>query len=87
MQLIGAHLSFKDPKQLLGIVEYLIEIKGNIAALFVGAPQNTTRKEINKDLIIEAHKLAKANNIYIDKFIVHSSYLVNLANSDSKFRE
>lgn len=48
---------------------------------YTGAPQNTIRRNIDYNLVQEAIKLVKENNIYYKNIICHAPYIINLANN------
>ena len=77
--IIGSHVSFGS-KGLLGSVEEALSYGANTFMFYTGAPQNTIRKDINKEAVIKAQELMKANNIDINKVICHAPYIINLAN-------
>ena len=79
--IIGAHVSFKNDKQLLGCVQEALSYKANTFMFYTGAPQNTNRLGIKDELTLEAYKLMKENNIDLNNVIVHAPYIVNLSNS------
>ena len=79
--IIGAHVSFKNDKQLLGCVQEALSYKANTFMFYTGAPQNTNRLGIKDELTLEAYKLMKENDIDLNNVIVHAPYIVNLANS------
>ena len=79
--IIGAHVSFKNDKQLLGCVQEALSYKANTFMFYTGAPQNTNRLGIKDELTLEAYNLMKENNIDLNNVIVHAPYIVNLANS------
>ncbi len=76
--IIGSHVSFSK-KGLLGCVIDTIEYGGNTFMFYTGAPQNTVRKEIDINLVNEAHQLMKENNIDINNVVCHAPYIINLA--------
>lgn len=78
--IIGSHVSF-GKEQLLGSVKEALSYGANTFMFYTGAPQNTIRKEIDKDLTSEALKLMSENNIDINNVICHAPYIVNLANN------
>lgn len=78
--IIGSHVSYKNNTGLLGSVKEALSYGANTFMFYTGAPQNTTRGEINDSLTLEAYKLMKENNIDLEKVIVHAPYIVNLAN-------
>lgn len=77
--IIGSHVSF-GPKQLLGSVREAISYGANTFMFYTGAPQNTIRKDIHQELILEAKKLMQENNIDINNIVCHAPYIINLAN-------
>lgn len=78
--IIGSHVSFLKEKQLLGSVLEALSYGSNTFMIYTGAPQNTIRMEINKDLTNKAHQLMKSKKIDIKHVIVHAPYIINLAN-------
>lgn len=79
MLLIGSHVSFGS-NQLLGSVKEALSYGANSLMIYTGAPQNTLRSPINKNLTDEAHLLMKESNIDQNNLICHAPYIVNLAN-------
>lgn len=77
--IIGSHVSF-GPKQLLGSVREAVSYGANTFMFYTGAPQNTIRKDIDQELILEAKKLMQENNIDINNIVCHAPYIINLAN-------
>ncbi|MDD4809403.1 MAG: deoxyribonuclease IV, partial [Bacilli bacterium] len=55
----------------------------NTLMLYTGAPQNTNRVPINKELTLKAHQLMAEYNIDIDNLVVHAPYIINPANTDN----
>ena len=47
--------------------------------IYTGPPQNSIRKKIDSQNVIEAHALLKMNNIISENCIVHAPYIINLA--------
>lgn len=78
--IIGSHVSFTKEKQLLGSLEEALSYKANTFMFYTGAPQNTTRCQINDDLTNKALQKMKENNIDINNIIIHAPYIINLAN-------
>ncbi|MDD3187590.1 MAG: deoxyribonuclease IV [Bacilli bacterium] len=78
--IIGSHVSFKKEEQLLGSLKEALSYKANTFMLYTGAPQNTNRQPINKELTLKAQSLMKENNIDINNLVVHAPYIINLAN-------
>lgn len=87
MLTIGSHVNF-GKNQLLGCVEQTIDYNANTFMFYTGAPQNTMRSNLDKELTSKALKLMKDNNIDINNVICHAPYIVNLANNKEvdKFR-
>ena len=77
--IIGSHVSFNNG--LLGSVKEAISYNANTFMFYTGAPQNTIRKEINVNNVIEAHNLMKEYGINIENVICHAPYIINLANN------
>lgn len=77
--IIGSHVSFKSDG-LLGSVKEALSYGANTFMFYTGAPQNTIRKPIDKDITLQAHNLMKDNNIDIHNIICHAPYIINLAN-------
>lgn len=77
--IIGSHVSFNNG--LLGSVKEAISYNANTFMFYTGAPQNTIRKEINVNNVIEAHNLMKEAGINIENVICHAPYIINLANN------
>ena len=81
--IIGSHVSYKNDSQLLGSVKEAISYGENTFMFYTGAPQNTNRGVIKKELTSEAYAVMKDNNIDINNVVVHAPYIVNLANIDN----
>ena len=82
MLIIGSHVGFNKDSQVLGSLEEALSYGANTFMFYTGAPQNTKRCEINKDLVLDAKELCKSNNIDYSKVIVHAPYIINLASPD-----
>ena len=80
--LIGSHVSMKAPEYLVGSIKEALQYDANSFMIYTGAPQSTTRTEIQNLKIAEFKKIAKQNNIYIENVIVHAPYILNLATAD-----
>lgn len=78
--IIGSHVSFGS-NQMLGSVKEAISYGANTFMFYTGAPQNTIRKEIDKNLLKEAKDLMEENGIDINHVICHAPYIINLANN------
>ena len=79
---IGSHVSFKKDTQLLGSLDEALSYGSTTFMFYTGAPQNTNRISLNKDLTLKALTKMKENDIDINDVIVHAPYIINLANSD-----
>ena len=82
--IIGSHVTYKKDTQLLGSVKEALSYGANTFMFYTGAPQNTIRHNIDKNLTEQAHQLMKDNNIDINNVIVHAPYIINMA-SDNDF--
>ena len=77
--IIGSHVSF-NKKGLLGSVEEALSYGANTFMFYTGAPQNTLRKDIDREIVLKAHNLMKESGINIENVICHAPYIINLAN-------
>ncbi len=82
--IIGSHVSYKSDTGLVGSVEEALRYGSNTFMFYTGAPQNTNRSKIDKDITNRAYEIMKDNDIDINNVIVHAPYIVNLCN-DEKF--
>lgn len=80
--LIGSHVSMSGPDYFLGSVKEAISYNANTLMFYTGAPQNSKRTPLINCKIEEGLKLAKENNLEIDKFVCHAPYIINLGNPD-----
>lgn len=78
--IIGSHVSFNKDAQMIGSIEEALSYKANTFMFYTGAPQNTNRCDINRDLLDKAKLMLKDNNININNVVVHAPYIINLAN-------
>ena len=83
---IGSHVSNKGDEMLVGSVIEALSYNANSFMVYLGAPQNTYRKEIDRLNIPEMIRLIKENNIKAEDIIIHAPYIVNLAQSDETKR-
>lgn len=79
---IGCHVGNSGDKMLVGSVTEALSYNANCFMVYLGAPQNTYRKEIERLNIPEMTEIIKENNIKAKDIIVHAPYIVNLAQSD-----
>ena len=79
--IIGSHVSFgKD--QLLASAQAAVSFGANTFMFYTGAPQNTIRAELKRDITEKAWEYMKENNIDINNVICHAPYIINLANKE-----
>jgi deoxyribonuclease IV len=76
---IGSHVSMSGKEMLFASAKEAVSYQANTFMVYTGAPQNTRRKEI-ADLNIEAAQKYMQEH-QIKDFVVHSPYIINLANS------
>ena len=79
--IIGSHVSFKKEEQLVGSIKEALSYGANTFMIYTGAPQNTNRVAINKELVVAGQELLKAENINPDHIVVHAPYIINVANN------
>ena len=82
--IIGSHVSYKNDTGLVGSVEEALKYGANTFMFYTGAPQNTRRGNIDKNITNRAYEIMKDNGIDINNVVVHAPYIVNLCN-DEKF--
>lgn len=82
--ILGSHVNF-GPEQLLSAAKQAISYNANTFMFYTGAPQNTIRKPIDKELTTKAHELMKENNIDLKNVVCHAPYIVNLANKEKNW--
>ena len=80
MLYIGSHVGFKKNSQLLGSLQEALSYGANTFMFYTGAPQNTSRYPILDGLTLEAMTLMKEHGFDYSKVVVHSPYIINLAN-------
>ena len=78
--IIGSHVDYKKDTGLYGSVLKALSFGSTTFMFYVGAPQNTKRCEVNKELTLKGWELMKQNNIDINNVIVHAPYIINMAN-------
>ena len=88
MLIIGGHVTFNKNSQILGSAKESLSYNANAFMFYTGAPQNTMRTPVDKEISLEAHALMAKNTINVDHVIVHAPYIVNLANriDESKYQ-
>ena len=82
--IIGSHVSFNKNEQLLGSVKEALSYDANTFMFYTGPTQSRLRYPIEDILSYEAYKLMLDNNINPNNVIVHSPYIINLANNVDK---
>ena len=82
MLYIGSHVGYNKNTGLMGSVMEALSYDANTFMFYTGAPQNTMRFPIDKDLKEKGLSLMKEHGMILDKVIVHAPYIINLANSD-----
>ncbi len=81
MLLIGSHVGYKKDTGLLGSVEEALSYGSTTFMFYTGAPQNTMRSPIDKELTAKAIELMNNSDIDYSKVVVHAPYIINLANN------
>jgi deoxyribonuclease-4 len=84
---LGCHVGNSGDEMLLGSVKEALSYKANCFMIYLGAPQNTYRKEVERLNIQGMHDILKENDINPEDIIVHAPYIVNLAQSDEVKRK
>ena len=82
--IIGSHVSYSKEEQLLGSVKEALSYDETTFMFYTGAPQNTNRLPINKELTEKAYQLMEEKGIDLKNIIVHAPYIINLANEGEK---
>ena len=82
MLLIGSHVGFNKATQMLGSLEEALSYGATTFMFYTGAPQNTTRSQIDETLTEKAKQKMKELGIDEEKIIVHAPYIVNLCNEE-----
>ena len=81
IMIIGSHVGFNKNDQLIGSIKEALSYGSTTFMFYTGAPQNTSRLPINKDLTLKAYDLLKENNIDLNNIVVHAPYIINPANN------
>ncbi|MBR0137515.1 MAG: deoxyribonuclease IV [Erysipelotrichaceae bacterium] len=79
---IGSHVSVEAPDYFLSAVKTALEYNANAFMIYTGAPQNSFRQPIEKLKIEEGRKLWEESGNDIKDVIIHSPYIINLANTE-----
>lgn len=80
---IGSHVSFNKQTQLLGSLKETLEYGANAFMFYTGAPQNTNRSSIDREITSLAHQAMDKEGILRENVIVHAPYIINLANREN----
>lgn len=85
--LIGSHVKFNSKGQLLESLNEALSYGSTTFMFYTGAPQNTTRSKISREITEKAKEVMKEHNMKIEDIIVHAPYIINLANDndDAKY--
>lgn len=83
---IGCHVSNNGKLMLAGSVGEALSYDANCFMVYLGAPQNTLRKDVNELNIDKMHEIIDKNGIKYSDVIVHAPYIVNLGNPDPEKR-
>ncbi len=85
--LIGSHVKFNSKGQLLESLNEALSYGSTTFMFYTGAPQNTIRSKISREITEKAKEVMKEHNIKIEDIIVHAPYIINLANDndDAKY--
>ena len=84
--LLGCHVSNSGSEMLLGSVKEALKYKANCFMVYLGPPQNTSRKEVSLLHIEDMKKELENNNMNIENVIIHAPYILNLAQSNEEKR-
>ena len=82
--IIGRHVPVKSPFFLLGAVQEAVSYEANSLMIFLGAPQNSYRRNLTELKALEFKQALIENKIGINNVIVHAPYILNLANTINK---
>lgn len=83
---IGSHVSNSGDEMLALAASQAVKFKENCFMIYLGAPQNTYRKDLLKMNVSKFKDIIDKNNIKIEDVIVHAPYIVNLAQGNPEKR-
>ncbi len=83
MLYIGSHVGFNKKTQIKGSLEEALSYGANTFMFYTGAPQNTSRCEIEDGLTLEALTKMKELGLDYSKVVVHAPYIINLCNENN----
>ncbi len=75
MKKLGSHVSFSDTG-LQNAAKEAVSYGSSSFMIYTGAPQNTRRKPIEEQFIIEGREIMSAHGI--EDIVVHAPYIINL---------
>lgn len=84
---IGCHVGNSGEEMLVGSVNEALSYNANCFMLYLGAPQNTIRREMKDFRIDEYKQILKENNIPCEDVIIHGPYILNFAQPDPEKRD
>lgn len=85
--IIGSHVSNSGDGMLLDAAKEAKSYNANTFMVYMGAPQNTMRKDISRFQIEEMKAYLIKNNMDIKHVIVHAPYILNFAQPDPVKRQ
>lgn len=84
---LGCHVSNAGKDMLLGSVNEAVSYGANGFMVYLGAPQNSYRKDISELKIPEFKARLQELGMFTDDVIVHAPYIINLAQDDDVKRQ
>lgn len=84
---IGSHVSNSGDEMLALAASEAVMFNENCFMIYLGAPQNTYRKEIERMNVSKFKDIINENNIDINDVIIHAPYIVNLAQVNTEKRQ
>jgi deoxyribonuclease-4 len=78
--LLGCHVSMKAPRFLLGALEEALAYQARVMMIYLGAPQNSSRKPIEALKITDFREKLEQESFSLQNVFVHAPYIVNMAN-------
>ena len=84
---LGCHVSNSGKEMLLGSVNEAISYDANCLMVYLGAPQNSYRKDVKDMNIPKFLEALKKHDIGNEDVIIHAPYIINLAQIDEDKRK
>lgn len=84
---IGSHVSNSGEEMLALAASEAVKFNENCFMIYLGAPQNTYRKEYERMNVEKFKDIINTNNININDVIIHAPYIVNLAQGNPEKRQ